>query len=142
MQIFAPKQPRQEQASSNFFWPRTGAGFFKSRTDDGFFRPSNTASLQRSTLNETEQRVLQLPALGVIQTKEDKGAKMQEEQSQALHHGLNPDEQWTKPLETLEPALSEAIRFFEALPPEPTRPGDPAQQEGTIPVVNPYRLWI
>lgn len=68
MHTLAPKQQTQNQSSSSFFLPHTGAGFFKSGIDSGFFRPGS-AFLQRTTINTAVQKVMQSPASGVIQAK-------------------------------------------------------------------------
>jgi hypothetical protein len=70
------------------------------------------------------------------------GGELQEERSEALRQGRNPDEPVKKPVDPLEEALREAARQPpQPKPPEPTVPGDRVQQRRTLAEVDPYDLW-
>lgn len=69
------------------------------------------------------------------------GARLQEERSEALRHGRNPDEPVSEPLDPLDEALREATLNPPPRAPEPTMPGDPIQQAHAVPRIDPADLW-
>jgi hypothetical protein len=77
----------------------------------------------------------------VVARFDAKGGELQEERSEALRQGRNPDEPGKKPVDALDEALREAIRNPQPRPPEPTAPGDVGQQRRTLVSVDPFDLW-
>jgi hypothetical protein len=69
------------------------------------------------------------------------GARQQQERSEALRQGRDPDAPVSEPPDPLEEALREARRNPPPRPPEPTLPGDPVQQARTIARVDPADLF-
>jgi hypothetical protein len=70
------------------------------------------------------------------------GQDLQERKSEALQHGQNPDDLPPR-TDPLEPLKKEAERLgpIPAPPPEPTIPGNDAQQQKAIPLVNSRDLF-
>ena len=80
--------------------------------------------------------------LGPVVARFDvEGARLQEERSEALRRGLNPDEPVSEPPDILEQELEEATRNPPPRVPEPTIPGDHIQQARAVPRVDAADLW-
>jgi hypothetical protein len=75
----------------------------------------------------------------VIARYDPKGGEEQEERSEAIQHGLSPYEPLKKPDDPFQKFLEKTLH--EPRPPQPTKPGDMAQQVEAIPYVAPEDLW-
>jgi hypothetical protein len=70
------------------------------------------------------------------------GAERQRERSEAIQHGLDPDDPRSKPApDDLREKAREAARNPPPRPPEPIIPGDPTQQHRTLAQVDGIELW-
>jgi hypothetical protein len=94
----------------------------------GLAAPGSTSHASRNPRSST-QRV------------DASGLKRQEQRSEAIRSGRNPDEPVSRPPDALEDALKEASRNPPPRAPVPTIPGDRSQTDDTFSWVDPLVLW-